>query len=87
MDLPRHARPARANGATPVFFHNTPVARGVLLETVRFVDGQSFIPITLHETDAASDWLIIKRHCTRLSHDNDQFLHQVRDQLRLCCPA
>ena len=27
------------------------------------VDGQSFAPIGLHETDAASDWLLIKRHC------------------------
>ncbi len=28
------------------------------------VDGQSFVPIGLHKTDAASDWLLIKRHCT-----------------------
>ncbi len=27
------------------------------------VDGQSFAPIGLHKTDAASDWLRIKRHC------------------------
>ncbi len=27
------------------------------------VDGQSFAPIGLHITDAASDWLLIKRHC------------------------
>jgi hypothetical protein len=27
------------------------------------VDGQSFAPIGLHKTDAASDWLPIKRHC------------------------
>jgi hypothetical protein len=27
------------------------------------VDGQSFAPIGLHKTDAASDWLLIKRHC------------------------
>ncbi len=26
-------------------------------------DGQSFAPIGLHKTDAASDWLLIKRHC------------------------
>ncbi len=25
------------------------------------VDGQSFAPIGLHKTDAASDWLVIKR--------------------------
>jgi hypothetical protein len=25
------------------------------------VDGQSFAPIGLHKTDAASDWLLIKR--------------------------
>jgi len=24
--------------------------------------GQSFAPIGLHKTDAASDWLLIKRH-------------------------
>ena len=29
-----------------------------------YVDGQSFAPIGLHKTDAASDWLLIKRHCT-----------------------
>ncbi len=27
------------------------------------VDGQSFAPIVLHKTDAASDWLLIKHHC------------------------
>jgi hypothetical protein len=27
------------------------------------VDGQSFAPIALHKIDAASDWLLIKRHC------------------------
>ncbi len=27
------------------------------------VEGQSFAPIGLHKTDAASDWLLIKRHC------------------------
>ena len=27
------------------------------------VDGQSFAPIGLHKTDAAFDWLFIKRHC------------------------
>ncbi len=27
------------------------------------VDGQSFPPIGLHKTDAASDWFLIKRHC------------------------
>ncbi len=26
------------------------------------VDGQSFAPISLHKTDAASDWLLLKRH-------------------------
>ncbi len=28
------------------------------------VDGQSFAPIGLHKTDAASDWLLIKRLST-----------------------
>ncbi len=27
------------------------------------VDGQSFAPIGLHKTEAASDWLLIKHHC------------------------
>ncbi len=27
------------------------------------VDGQSFGPIGLHKTDAASDWLLIEHHC------------------------
>jgi hypothetical protein len=27
------------------------------------VDDQSFAPIGLHKTDAASDWLLIKHHC------------------------
>jgi hypothetical protein len=27
------------------------------------VDSQSFAPIGLYKTDAASDWLLIKRHC------------------------
>ncbi len=27
------------------------------------VDDQSFAPIGLHKPDAASDWLLIKRHC------------------------
>jgi hypothetical protein len=27
------------------------------------VDGQSFAPIGLNKADAASDWLLIKRHC------------------------
>jgi hypothetical protein len=27
------------------------------------LDGQSFAPIGLHETDSASDWLFTKGHC------------------------
>ena len=27
------------------------------------MDGQIFAPIGLHKIDAASDWLLIKRHC------------------------
>jgi hypothetical protein len=27
------------------------------------VDGQIFAPIGIHKKDAASDWLLIKRHC------------------------
>jgi hypothetical protein len=36
----------------------------VLIVGRLYVDGQSFAPIGLHKTDAASDWLLIKRHCT-----------------------
>jgi hypothetical protein len=37
----------------------------VLLSVGQFdVDGQSFAPIGLHKTDAASDWFLIKWHCT-----------------------
>ena len=35
----------------------------VLIEGRLDVDGQSFAPIGLHKTDAASDWLLTKRHC------------------------
>jgi hypothetical protein len=35
----------------------------VLIVGRLYVDGQSFAPIGLHKTDAASDWLLIKRHC------------------------
>jgi hypothetical protein len=35
----------------------------VLIVGRRDVDGQSFAPIGLHKTDAASDWLLIKHHC------------------------
>ncbi len=30
------------------------------------LDSQSFAPIDLYKTDAASDWLLIKRHCIGL---------------------
>ncbi len=40
--------------------------RQVVFTDVLFVgwllDGQSFAPIGLHKTDAAFDWLLIKRH-------------------------
>jgi hypothetical protein len=44
------------------------VARQVVFTDVLIVgrlvgDGQSFAPIGLHKTDAASDWLLIKHHC------------------------
>ena len=35
----------------------------VLIVGRLFVDGQSFAPIGLHKTDAASDWLLIKHDC------------------------
>jgi hypothetical protein len=34
------------------------------------VDGQSFAPIGLHKTDGASDWLLIKHHCTGVQLQN-----------------
>jgi hypothetical protein len=37
------------------------------------VDGQSFAPIGVQ----CLDWLIIKRHCTRLSKENDQFFTEL----------
>ena len=45
-----------------------PAVRQVVFTYVLFVgrldvDGQSFATIGLHETAAASDWLLIKRHC------------------------
>ena len=39
------------------------VFTGVLIVGRLDVDGQSFAPIGLHKTDAASDWLLIKHHC------------------------
>ena len=35
----------------------------VLIVSRLDVDGHSFAPIGLHKTDAASDWLLVKRHC------------------------
>ncbi len=35
----------------------------VLIVSQLDVDGQSFAPIGLHKIDAASDWLLLKRHC------------------------
>jgi hypothetical protein len=32
-------------------------------DAVADADAQSFAPTGLHKTDAASDWLFIKRHC------------------------
>ncbi len=34
----------------------------VLIVGRPYVAGQSFAPIGLHKTDAASDWWLIKRH-------------------------
>jgi hypothetical protein len=38
----------------------------LLIEGQLDVDSQSFAPIGLHKTDAASDWLLIKRQCIGL---------------------
>ncbi len=50
------------------------------------VDGQSFAPIGLHKTDAASDWLLIKRHCTGMEGlpggSSEKFKNQPRPLLR-----
>ncbi len=39
------------------------VSTDVLIVGRLDVDSQSFAPIGLHKTDAATDWLLIKRHC------------------------
>jgi hypothetical protein len=37
--------------------------RQMVFTDVLIVRRQSFAPIGLHKTDAAFDWLLIKRHC------------------------
>jgi hypothetical protein len=57
--------------ATPVFYHNMPITRGLPLVSfftlcvhVNVQCYHHYAPIGLHETDAACDWLLIKLHCT-----------------------
>ena len=48
--------------------HTVPAVRQVIFSDVQITDiGQSFAPIGLHKTDAASDWLLIKQFylCTK----------------------
>jgi hypothetical protein len=52
-------------GARTIVYQSQSSLRMYLLIVGRLdVDGQSFAPIGLHKTDAASDWLVIKCHCT-----------------------
>ncbi len=57
--------PARSIKACIVQAVRQVVFTNVLIVGRLDVDGQSFAPIGLHKTDAASDWLLIKRHCMK----------------------
>ncbi len=55
--------PARSRKSSIVQAVPQVVFTDVLIVDRLDVDGQSFAPIGLHKIDAASDWLLIKRHC------------------------
>ena len=55
--------PARSRKSCTVQAVRQVVFTDVLIVGRLDVDGQSFAPIGLHKIDAASDWLLIKRHC------------------------
>ncbi len=55
--------PARSRKSCIVQAVRQVVFTDVLIVGRLDVDGQSFAPIGLHKIDAASDWLLIKRHC------------------------
>ncbi len=55
--------PARSRKSCIVQAVHQVVFTDVLIVGRLDVDGQSFAPIGLHKIDAASDWLLIKRHC------------------------
>jgi hypothetical protein len=49
------------------------------------VDGQSFASIGLHYTDAASDWLLIKRHCIGTKGLPGVLLQDLSDNISCRC--
>jgi hypothetical protein len=49
------------------------------------VDGQSFAPIVLHKTDAASDWSLIKRHCIGMKGLPGVHLQNYSDNISCRC--
>ncbi len=55
--------PARSRKSCIVQAVRQVVFTDVLIVGRLDVDGQSFAPIGLHKIGAASDWLLIKRHC------------------------
>ena len=55
--------PARSRKSCIVQAVRQVVFTDVLIVGRLDVDSQSFAPIGLHKIDAASDWLLIKRHC------------------------
>ena len=55
--------PARSRKSCTVQAVRQVVFTDVLIVCRLDVDGQSFAPIGLHKIDAASDKLLIKRHC------------------------
>jgi hypothetical protein len=48
------------------------------------MDSQSFAPIGLHKTDAASDWLLIKPHCVgigKASRESSYKINQITEAI------
>ncbi len=50
------------------------------------VDGKSFAPIGLHKTDAASDWLVIKRPSivTKACRDSSYKINRIISVILAC---
>ncbi len=70
----RNIEPCKESWRRFCTLHTVPAVRQVVFADVQITirqrvavlwcsdTGQSFAPIGLHKTDAASDWLLIKRH-------------------------